>query len=189
MSTINETANNIDVLYPIAGQENSSQGFRDNFLNIQLSLLEADAEVTFLQTDAVSKSTINNDMGGNQISTVSLTNLGITSVTDQTVTLPITPIYYNQGSYQEFNLSSDTTFIVINWRDKGVNCPLRLLVKGTPGDRIAFAGKPGDSSVLYSDQYLPYQLSGPEITVWDLWTADGGATIYITKVGGTFVAI
>ena len=48
MSTINITANNIDVLYPIAGQENSSQGFRDNFLNIQLSLLEADTEITFL---------------------------------------------------------------------------------------------------------------------------------------------
>lgn len=189
MSTINITANNIDVLYPIAGQENSSQGFRDNFLNIQLSLLEADTEITFLQSDAVSKSTATNDMGGNTIATSSLANVGFTSSINQNVTLPVTPVFYNLASYQEFNLSSDTTFVVYNWRDTGVNCPLRILVKGTVNDRISFAGRDGQGSVLFSDQSFPFQLSGDDITVWDLWTADGGATIYITKVGSTFVAI
>lgn len=48
-STIN--ANNIDILYPIAGQDNDTQGFRDNFRNIKNNLNTASAEITALQAN------------------------------------------------------------------------------------------------------------------------------------------
>ena len=35
----NINPNNVDTTYPIAGQDNDSQGFRDNFTNIKTCLL------------------------------------------------------------------------------------------------------------------------------------------------------
>lgn len=48
-STINP--NNIDITYPIAGQDNDTQGFRDNFRNIKNNLNTARAEITDLQAN------------------------------------------------------------------------------------------------------------------------------------------
>jgi len=48
-STIN--SNNIDITYPIAGQDNDTQGFRDNFRNIKNNLNTARLEITELQDD------------------------------------------------------------------------------------------------------------------------------------------
>ena len=47
-STINP--NNIDITYPIAGQDNDTQGFRDNFRNIKNNLNTARLEITDLQS-------------------------------------------------------------------------------------------------------------------------------------------
>lgn len=41
---------NIDVNFPIPGQDNDSQGFRDNFYTIRDALDAASAEITDLQT-------------------------------------------------------------------------------------------------------------------------------------------
>jgi len=48
-SNINTT--NIDITYPIAGQDNDSQGFRDNFTNINTNFVEAKSEIEALQVD------------------------------------------------------------------------------------------------------------------------------------------
>lgn len=60
--------NNIDGSYPVAGQDNNSQGFRDNFTNIKVNFQDAAAEITDLQNKAVLKSalsgaTLDNNMG------------------------------------------------------------------------------------------------------------------------------
>jgi len=48
-SQINST--NIDVTYPIAGQDNDTQGFRTNFLNIRNNFSTAKTEITNLQSN------------------------------------------------------------------------------------------------------------------------------------------
>lgn len=53
MSNINPQ--NIDGSFPIAGQDNNSQGFRDNFTNTINNFTFAAAELTDLQTNAVLK--------------------------------------------------------------------------------------------------------------------------------------
>ena len=40
----------IDGTYPVAGQDNDSQGFRDNFTIIKTGLATATSEITTLQT-------------------------------------------------------------------------------------------------------------------------------------------
>ncbi|CAB5215039.1 hypothetical protein UFOVP190_371 [uncultured Caudovirales phage] len=54
-STINTT--NIDVTYPIAGQDNDTQGFRDNFRNIKNNLNTAASEITAIQANVTTLQT------------------------------------------------------------------------------------------------------------------------------------
>ena len=66
-SSIN--ANNIDGAYPVAGQDNDSQGFRTNFTNIRNNFANAKSEIDDLQSKVIVKSaltgtTVNNNMGG-----------------------------------------------------------------------------------------------------------------------------
>ena len=63
---------NVDGTFPIAGQDNPSQGFRDNFTNIKNNFLYAQNEITDLQgktilSGALAGQTLNNDMAGTQI--------------------------------------------------------------------------------------------------------------------------
>ena len=42
---------NIDATYPVAGQDNDSQGFRDNFSQIKTQLSTASTEITAIQAN------------------------------------------------------------------------------------------------------------------------------------------
>lgn len=48
-STITEYINQIDINYPIPGQDNDTQGFRTNFSNLKNALVGAADEITNLQ--------------------------------------------------------------------------------------------------------------------------------------------
>jgi hypothetical protein len=76
--------NNIDGAYPVAGQDNNSQGFRDNFTNTGTNFQYAADEITDLQNKAILKAaltgtTLNNDMGTNILSNATLQNMAYTS--------------------------------------------------------------------------------------------------------------
>lgn len=43
--------NNIDITYPIAGQDNDTQGFRTNYINIKNNFVQAATEITNLQAN------------------------------------------------------------------------------------------------------------------------------------------
>ena len=74
MSSINP--NNIDGTYPIAGQDNDSQGFRDNFTNIKNNFTFAYDELTDLQSKAVLKSALNGSTLDNTLTYTSLNTSG-----------------------------------------------------------------------------------------------------------------
>jgi hypothetical protein len=49
---------NIDITYPIAGQDNDTKGFRDNFTNIKNNFSVAAKEITNIQTTLASTPTL-----------------------------------------------------------------------------------------------------------------------------------
>ena len=86
----NINPNNIDGTYPVAGQDNNSQGFRDNFTNTKTNFQYAAAEITDLQNNAVLKSalagtTLNNNMLGSILSNFQGQNISGTVVALGTV--------------------------------------------------------------------------------------------------------
>ena len=67
--TSNVNPNNIDGTYPVAGQDNDSQGFRTNFTNIKNNFVYTKAELEDLQAKVIVKSaltgtTVDNNMAG-----------------------------------------------------------------------------------------------------------------------------
>lgn len=95
--------NNIDGAYPIAGQDNDSQGFRDNFTNTKTNFAYASAEITDLQSKVVLKAaltgtTLDNDMNNSVISNVQLLEasaprIALGSVTSAALNFAAGPYY------------------------------------------------------------------------------------------------
>jgi hypothetical protein len=97
--------------FPIAGQDNDTQVFRDNFDTIKTSLRVAQEEISDLQDDTA-KLNEDNDFGTKEISRAILRNNwnsfvnGIVSASDTEVSLV-------SGNYQQWtvNASSNITFV------------------------------------------------------------------------------
>lgn len=96
--------NNIDGTYPVAGQDNNSQGFRDNFTNTKTNFEYAADEITDLQNKVVLKAaltgtTLNNDMSGSLLSNAQLQDMSETKVAlgnvsgNQTISYAAGPYY------------------------------------------------------------------------------------------------
>ena len=120
MSEINFTA--IDAAYPVAGRDNDSQGFRDNFTAIATALSVAKAELTALETNSVLVATLDsnlpkvNDLLGSTIQNGIYTQFhGATRNAGEIVGL--TDIDIIDGPLQIFTLTSNTTLRFNSWPD------------------------------------------------------------------------
>jgi len=81
----------ININYPVAGQNNDSQGFRNNFSNIAAALSATNVDLVNLEITALLTNQ-DNDFGGYAIKNVNLVNAStpIAAVTDGTVNLDYT---------------------------------------------------------------------------------------------------
>jgi hypothetical protein len=129
-STINP--NNINGAYPVAGQDNDSQGFRDNFTNTKTNFQAAATEITDLQNKVVLKAaltgtTLNNDMGGSILSNAQLQDMSETVVSIGSVSGSQT-VNYAVGSYQTLTMTGSVSFSITNWPPAGQLGRIRLQV-------------------------------------------------------------
>lgn len=123
MSNINP--NNIDGTFPIAGQDNSSQGFRDNFTNIRNNFSYAQSELADLQAKAITTSALNgqtlvNNMGYNALQYAQLFSPSYTFLNLGTPTVgPTVVLDYSQASVQKFTTNGSYTLSFSNWPTSG----------------------------------------------------------------------
>jgi len=121
--TSNINPNNIDGAYPVAGQDNNSQGFRDNFTNTSTNFQYAADEITDLQNNAVLKSALagtvlNNDMQGSLLSNAQLQDMSETVVVLGTLSGSVT-INYALGSYQTLTTNGSVSLAFSNFSVAG----------------------------------------------------------------------
>lgn len=102
----NINPNNIDGTYPVAGQDNNSQGFRDNFTNIKTNFQFAEDEINDLQAKVLLKAaltgtTLDNNMNDNLLYAARIQDFSATRVAIS----PVSNVYtlnYASGHYQTF---------------------------------------------------------------------------------------
>jgi hypothetical protein len=101
--------NNINGEYPVAGQDNNTQGFRDNFTNIKVNFQYAETEITNLQANSISKvSTSVNEFNDSVIYGARLQNTGYIQLNRGNVA-PTANINYAAGSFQTITANANTT--------------------------------------------------------------------------------
>ena len=185
-STVTNYSQNINTSYPVPGVDNDTQGFRDNFSNIKNALTIASTELSYLQSNTA-KLDENNDFNYNKIYRSTLLGTGyyspnITSISSNT------SVSFLQGSYQKFSVEGNIAFSLENWPSNTVLGQIRLEVYNATSSTtatITFSSVKKEASLS-----LPYTLTTAtwaNPVIFDLWTSDGGTTVFLKSVGGPFV--
>jgi len=188
--TINTTTiSEIDEAYPVAGIDNDTQGFRDNFSAIKDSLEAAAADLTALDSNTA-KLDANNNFAGNQIFNAVLTrntedvnpagNVGA----DQNIS-------FENGHYQRVTATDDITLTLTDWPgDNASNrlyAKIRIVLSASGSSRdVTFAVSGGgtiktDGDAEWSTNTITVATSSEKII--DFWTDDGGEVVYAHFVG------
>ena len=188
----NINPNNIDGTYPIAGQDNNSQGFRDNFTNTKLNFTYAAQEINNLQSagvfkTALSGTTLDNNMADNLIYAATIQDFAATRVALGTVSGTCT-VNYAAGHYQTVTISSSITVAFSNFPASGNQGWVILRVTATAGNTMTLPAAVGTgnsaASVLgiqgIASNVITFKESGTY--EFQFHTDDGGSSIYISEL-------
>jgi hypothetical protein len=187
--------NNIDGQYPVAGQDNNSQGFRDNFTNTKTNFQFAANEITELQGNAILKTaltgtTLNNNMGNAIISNAQLIGQTTNVVTLGNVTNVTANVVFGAGSYQLATTQGNTSLNFSGWPSSGLYATVRLQLTTTAANaNITVPASIGaNTNASYSSlRYIRgVNLANSQITisttgtyVFEFSSADGGGNVFI----------
>jgi len=133
-SAINPT--NINGQYPVAGQDNNSQGFRDNFTNTRTNFQFARDEITELQSKAILKTalvgeTLQNNMGNAVISNAQLIGQTTAVVGLPDATNTTAAVVFGAGSYQTVTTQGNTIVSLTGWPAAGLYAAVTLQLTTT----------------------------------------------------------
>ena len=185
--------NNIDGTYPVAGQDNNSQGFRDNFTNTKTNFQYAADEIDDLQSKVVLKAALtgtalDNNMNGSLLSNAQIQDFSQTRVALGTLTGSI-GVNYANGHYQtvttagpislaftNFSAAGTLSFVIVRVTVSSVAHTLTLPVAvGTGSSASSVLGIEGfASNVVTFAQTGTYE--------FQFHTEDGGSTVYLSEL-------
>jgi len=173
-NTVTNYSNQINVNFPVAGEDNDSQGFRSNFSRIQNAFSSAADQLISLQTNSVSLNN-QNDFGNNVIKRAALQG-GSEIVKNRTSENTNTfTVNYAEGSYQQFSVSpGNYLFTIQNWPPSGKLGTIRLEITPTSASTttVSFSGP-----VTFLDSVTqPVSYTQIKPVVWELFSPDSGAT-------------
>ena len=175
---------NIDATYPVAGQDNDSQGFRDNFSQIKTQLTTAGTEITSLQANKASTNATTS-FNGHDVGQANLVDWSQKVNALGTVTSAAIDI--NTANVVTLTTGGTTTFSFSNWplEDDGATNTYSeitvIMTKGAGSHSITMPGTvkmpmsaPEDGSSVYA---FPTRKS---TFVFKFFSVDGGTNVYMT---------
>ena len=182
--------NNIDGTYPVAGQDNNSQGFRTNFTNTATNFQYAADEISDLQSKVVLKqaltgTTLNNNMLGSPLSNALLSNMSEATVTLGTVS-GTTTINYALGSYQTLTTGGAVSLTFINFPAAGAaaSVTVQVTVANTMHTLVLPAAvsvnTTGVQGLDPTSNTMEFATTG--VYSFTFTTSNGGTTIALTQV-------
>ena len=195
MSTIN--TNGIDVNYPIPGQNNSTQGFRNNFTAIRQNLNTAGTEITDLQNKVVLKSALansvlNNDMANTLIANASTLQFRATTYNLGNALVDNVVVDCSLGDLQYGNLDGNVFLTFGSWAPTNTLSTIKLQL-GRPNNQADFTiTLPSEAVIDQNSGWTLLENSGSnanlatisfpyDVTQLDLTltSTDCGNTIYV----------
>jgi hypothetical protein len=105
-STVTDTISGLDLTYPVAGQDNDTQGFRDNFTIINQAFTATSLEITSLQFQLNNAITTSTAFATTIATTVTNTVLSNITATVRTIVANSLTNYYTTASVKALIQSS-----------------------------------------------------------------------------------
>ena len=186
----NINASNIDGTYPVAGQDNDSQGFRTNFTNIKNNFTYAKSEIDDLQSKVILKSALtgsalDNNMAGALFRAAEVRDLRETRSALGTTSGTLSLDHANRHYYTVTTSSSITlSFTGLPSSGKLGRIRLEVNVASTAHTMTLPAavtkGIKGIGGLNPSTLVLTFGATGTHI--FEFTTEDGGTTIHINDL-------
>ena len=183
MSSINP--NNIDGTYPIAGQDNDSQGFRDNFTNIKNNFTFSKTEIEDLQSKVILKSALSGTTLDNNLNNAQLKGAQILRQTETRNDLgalnSTVTVNWTDAHFQTVETTGSITLDFDQWPTSGFWTSLKLQVDVTNVSHTLTL--PSEVSENVGDiagitgQVITFPSVG--LYLFEFSTYDGGTTVQI----------
>lgn len=189
MSSINP--NNINGSYPVAGQDNDSQGFRDNFTNVKNNLTFAKTEIEDLQQNAILKGALAGTTLDNNLNNAILKGAQLLKTTETindlgTLSGSVT-VSWIDAHFQVLTTSGSITSLTLaDWPTSGFYTKMRLwLVVANSAHTVTLAS----GGVTYKGLSDIIGASGNTITfpaagtyIFEFSSYDNGTTVAVQEL-------
>ena len=198
-SNINDTGVNAD--FPVAGQDNDSQGFRDNFSIVKSNFVAAKAEIESLQNNTAQGVSYNSETGSNDFLGTDVRGANFINNTEASYeggsVQSSQNINLSSGFYQTFTVSADITLTLSSWSaDTGKTGRVRVFIKADIGATrtITFGSNAGAGTIKTGPNWptsdttaviVGKALSGDadKVYVFEFISFDSGNTVYAEYLG------
>jgi len=189
-SQINYSA--INISYPVAGIDNNSQGFRDNFAAISAALAEAYTEITLLQTNGLDVTQPTNNLQGTIFTNGLYSQFNGVFYNAGTIGSGGALINVNNGPIQKVTMSASSVLTFENWPATGQYAKITLMLIGNQSAAYTATLSTTNSGVLktpttgWSGGTGPVTVSVGNTGKYEMieaWTVDGGTTVFVKSVG------
>jgi len=186
-SQINTTS--LDATYPVAGVDNDTQGFRDNFSNIKDNLDFAKTEIDDLQANAARTDAASNFNNNN------VSNANLIATTEESYTTPNVVdavegalIRFTNGSYQNVSVGGNITvpLTLSDWPANGKLGKIRVVVTGDGSNTTTVNWQSEGNGNLRVDANFPDPFTLQSDTaphIFDFWTDSAGSIVYGQYLG------
>jgi hypothetical protein len=187
------TPETIDAQYPVAGKDNDTQGFRDNFQIIKTALETAKIEINDIQDNRARLDIENNFQG------TLLTNGTLNSSTESFVAvggvLSSQELSFTNGMYQSVRFAEEAAgatvqFTLSNFPSTGDRvAKFRVQFFGVDGEPVTVSFAALGGATIYKSPNFPATLlidSPSEPIIIDFWSYDGGNSYVFAEYIGRF---
>ena len=191
MATSNDiNTGGIDTAYPVAGQDNDSQGFRDNFSNIKQAIDDAKSALSTLEGIAPSTQA-DNDFNDNKIKKAILQDTALAAPSAETLAGE-TNVDYTAGHYRRLICTTekpDTNTVVIqNFAPAEALSHMMLEVRSnnTSQKFLNFSTPSGNILTDTSNLDLSSDFDMTDTNakyIFEVWSPDQGANIFVYYKG------
>jgi len=183
-STTTNYLSKIKQNFPVRGQDNDSQGFRDNFHNIHEAIKSVGDRTGWLEQSSV-RTDQTSTFYGNTIESANFKNCSTEIWQNDIAELYDVTIDYSLGSYQVFQVSSgEHNLDIINWPGEGKSGTIKLSItpSSSSATKINF---PGDYKCVDLNRSTNYDLSAGT-NVFEVWSenpiGNAGPVYYVRSI-------
>lgn len=174
----------IDEAYPIAGRDNDSQGFRDNFSIIKNNFSAAKGEIEDLQLNVARVDQANNFNNQNIVNAnfVACSEELFEGGTVSSTTL----VNWQDGPYQTFTVTGDMQFTLSGFPNSGTVGKMKIQINADDVNRQINFGISGGGSFKKSPNVPSLPLTAnasTEFHIFEFWTYNSGSTVFVDYVG------